>query len=115
VVVLYSWPVVYFLGKVQGQKSPRTHHGQSDWHARSQLKPDGGRAYAPHPTMAFCLTVWLKALMLSILVDLMRGPSGCFCCISRCSLGSCCELSADPAVAPSLAPQGAFNVNTQPH
>lgn len=40
---------------------------------------------------------------LSTLAGLMRCPSGCFGCISRCSLGSCGEVSADPAAAPSGA------------
>lgn len=44
------------------------------------------------------------ACLLSILAVLTRYPSGCFHYISRCSLGSCRELSADPAVALPRAP-----------
>lgn len=54
--------------------------------------------------MPFCLAGLVdasSACFLSVLADLKRCPSGCFCCISRCSLGSRGELSADPAVAPS--------------
>ena len=45
------------------------------------------------------------ACLLSILAVLTRYPSGCFHYISRCSPGSCRELSADPAVALPRAPR----------
>ena len=49
------------------------------------------------------------ACLLLILAVLTRYPSGCFHYISRCSLGSCRELSADPAVALPRAP-GVYSV-----
>lgn len=90
----------------------------------SQLKSGAGRACSP-----FALVPqpqrWLfvrqgpaaasGADLLSTLTALMRSPSGCFCCISRCSWGACRELSADPAAAPSRAPRVLSMLNIRPH
>lgn len=66
------------------------------------------RPRSPSQRMVFCWEGVSRCLWhwppLSILAVLTRCPSGCFCCISRCSLGSYSQLSADPAVAPSQAP-----------